>query len=196
MTGRWRRTRNGVIAAAAVMALMCAQLAPAAAAKKPSSFAGTCTFQGTVTFSPPATNTPQPLDTWYDATGSCSGELNGRAVTAAPVTWRSGVHGVDGSCRRANTTRPGRGTITFSDGTTIPFTFEFTYVATEGTWRITGHRSGSATAHASFLTDRTSPTVAEQCAGEGVTEIPMDLQLATTSPLVSGGRGHGAGSDR
>jgi hypothetical protein len=82
-------------------------------------------------------------------------------------------------------TKPGRATITFADGTTIDFTFEFHYVLTEGAWSIRGERSGSAVAHGSFLTDRTPPDVTEKCAGDGVREIPMDVQLATDSPLVS-----------
>jgi hypothetical protein len=175
-----------LIAVGLMTTLVGLQLAPASAKVKLNSFAGNCTFQGTVGFSPPATNTQQTLSTWYDATGSCSGQLNGKQISDAPVTMSGRVDNVDGSCIHAQTTEPGRGAITFADGTSIKFTFEFTYVLTEGTWTIEGERSGSAIAKATFLTDRTSPDVSDQCAGEGVREIPMDTQLATQSPLVSG----------
>jgi hypothetical protein len=184
-----KRGRRGTRLAAGVVgvttALMGLSLAPASGKEQLDSFAGVCSFQGMVRFSPPATNAQRTLSTWYDATGACNGELNGKQVANAPVTMRGGVHAVDGSCMHANTTRPGRAEITFADGTTIAFTFEFTYVLTEGTWNVRGERSGSAVAHGSFLTDRTPPDVSEQCAGDGVRVIPMDLQLATDSPLVS-----------
>jgi hypothetical protein len=182
--------RRGVRLAAGAVGLTTALvglgLAPASGKEQLDSFAGVCSFQGTVRFSPAATNAQRSLSTWYDATGTCNGELNGKQVSNTPVKLRSGVHAVDGSCMHANTTRPGRGAITFPDGTTIAYTFDFTYVLTEGTWSVRGQRSGSAVAHASFLTDRTPPDVPEQCAGDGVREIPMDVQLATDSPLVSG----------
>ena len=184
-----RNSRRGVwLAAVAVVlasSLASLQVALASATEEHNSFAGNCSFQGTVKFSPAATNTQRRLSTWYDATGSCSGELNEKQISGAPVTLGGGVRDVDGSCMHANTTRPGRAAITFADGTTVDFTFEFTYVLTEGTWSIRGERSGSAVAHGSFLTDRTPLDVTEQCAGDGVRQIPMDVQLATNSPLVS-----------
>jgi hypothetical protein len=181
---RWGiRLAVGVVGVTTV--LMGLSLAPATGKERLDSFDGICSFKGTVGFSPPATNTQQSLSTWYDATGTCSGDLNGKQVSSAPVKLRSAVHGVDGSCLHADTTRPGRGAITFADGTTIAYTFDFHYVLTEGTWEIRGERSGSAVGHGSFLTDRTPPDVSEQCAGDGVRQIPMDVQLATNSPLVS-----------
>jgi hypothetical protein len=169
-------------------------LAPAGAEEKLDSFAGSCTFRGTVTFSPPATNTQQSLDVGYDASGTCSGTLNGRQVSDVPVGMRSAVREVDGSCRYANTTKPGRGALRFPDGTTIPYTFGFNYVLTDGILTYHGEQSGTARAHGSFLTPRTSPNVSSECAGAGVSEIQMDVQLITESPLV--GKAHGGQDDR
>ena len=177
---------------AAVALLVIGGLAPASAKEKVDSFAGSCSFQGTVTFSPPATDFQQRLHVVYDGPGTCSGTLDGREVSNAPVT----VHNVadaDGSCNRAQTIAPGRGGFRFADGTVIRYSFEFDFVGTEGTFDFQGERSGSAHGHGSFLTQRTPPDVALQCAGDGVSEAPLDISLTTDSPLVSRS---GAGASR
>lgn len=185
------RTRRGLsVAVGMAVALTGMTLAPAGAEEKLDSFAGSCVFEGTVRFWPPATNDQQRLYTTYDASGTCSGTLNGRQVAGMPADMNNAVRDVDGSCRYANTTTPGRGSLRFADGTRIAYTFGFNYVATEGITTFEGERSGSARSHASFLTQRTSPEVSSQCAGSGVREIPMDLQLVTESPLVGKARGN------
>jgi hypothetical protein len=85
----------------------------------------------------------------------------------------------------ANTTSPGQGAFTFADGTTIPYSFEFQFVLTEGNFTFQGQRSGSASGQASFVTQRTSPTGALQCGGAGIKTAPMDMSLSTQSPLTS-----------
>jgi hypothetical protein len=179
----------------AVALLVIGGLAPASAKEKVDSFAGSCSLQGTVTFSPPATNFEQRLHVVYDGPGTCSGTLDGREVSDAPVT----VHNVataDGSCNRAKTVGPGHGGITFADGTVISYSFEFDFVGTEGTFSFQGQRSGSAHGHGSFLTQRTPPDVALQCAGDGAPEAPLDISLTTDSPLVSGRGGSAQKHDR
>jgi hypothetical protein len=174
------------LAAGFTAALMCVGggLAAAGANKKLDSFGGSCSLQGTDTFDPPATNTLQPLTVVYDAGGTCSGTLNGREVSNAPVT----VHSVarsNGSCPYAQTIEPGTGAISFAGGATIRYTVEFTSVLTEIYLTIHGQRSGSAMARATFLTPRTPSDTALKCAGEGAAEVPMDMTLITQSPLVS-----------
>jgi hypothetical protein len=184
--GKARVRRMAWVAAGVTVALIGVQLTPAGATERFDSFAGTCSFEATVSFSPPATNTQQRLRVTSYATGTCSGTLNGKVVSNAPVELQNEVHKVDGSCRYANTTQPGRGTITFADGTTIAYTWEFNWVATDGVLRFYGERSGSARGHGSFLTTRRPLSeIGSQCAGEGVSEIPMDMSLVTESPLVS-----------
>ncbi|MFN2616091.1 MAG: hypothetical protein ABR581_03080 [Thermoleophilaceae bacterium] len=179
------RTARSIWLAAGVTAVVASTgLAPADAKERLDSFAGSCSVQGTTHFSPPATNTLQRLTTVYDASGTCSGTLDGRQVSDAPVQMHN-VGDADGSCPYAHTIAPGQGSITFADGTTIRYSFEFTSVATEVYLTMKGERSGSATAHASFLTQRTPPDVTVKCGGEGVSEVPMDLSLITDSPLVS-----------
>jgi hypothetical protein len=168
--------------------LMGVTLGSAGAGEKRHSFDGSCSWQGTVYFSPPATNTVQPLTVSYEGTGTCDGTLDGRRVSNAPVTLRHLARNVEGSCPRARTTTPAAGSITFADGTTIRVSIEFTSLLTETSFTFTGERSGSATGHGTFLTPRTSPDVAVRCAGDGVSETPLDITMTTDSPLVSGHR--------
>jgi hypothetical protein len=148
------------------------------------SFAGSCSLQGTVTFTPPLTNTQTALVYTYDASGTCSGTLDGRSVSSAPVKLHhSGP--ADGSCLRARTTAPGQGALTFADGTAIHYTADFNFVVTEGEFTLYGERSGSASGHGSFLTQRTPPDAALQCAGAGNAQLPMDMSLSTDRPLIS-----------
>jgi hypothetical protein len=184
--GKARGRRVIWFAAGVTVALIGAGLTPAGATERLNSFAGTCSFEAMVRFSPPATNNQQSLRVTTDGTGTCSGTLNGQVVSNAPVELHNEVRKVDGSCRYANTTQPGRGTISFADGTTIAHRFEFNWVLTDGVLRFYGERSGSARGHGSFLTQRTPLSeIGSQCAGEGVSEIPMDMSLVTESPLVS-----------
>jgi hypothetical protein len=180
------RVAVALLAAAAAAALLGTEPAPAGAAdKKLNSFSGSCSVQGTVYFTPPATNTQQMLNVSYDAGGTCSGTLNGRNVSNTPVSLRHAARAVDGSCMHASTTEPGYGAIKFGGGTTIRYSFEFDFVLTDGTFAIQGQRSGSAQGTGTFLTERTPPDLALQCAGAGASEAPMDMSLTTDSPLVS-----------
>jgi hypothetical protein len=174
------------LGAAVVALLVTAGLAPASAKQRVHSFAGSCSVQGTVAFSPPATNSQQLLHVVYDANGTCDGTLGGRQVSGAPIDMHNEATS-DGSCLRADTVEPGHGAMEFADGTVIAYSLEFHYVGTDGVQTFQGERSGSAIGHGSFLTQRTPPDTTQKCAGEGVSEVPMDLSLTTQSPLVSDG---------
>ena len=159
-------------------------VASAGASPKLNSFAGSCSVQGTVDFSPPVTNTTQALAVSYDAAGSCSGTLNGSRVSNAPVTLHHSGDS-EGSCLGAQTTGPGQGAIRFANGTVIPYSFTFQAIGTEILFYLSGQRSGSADGHGTFATTRTPSDTALKCAGAGVSELPMDMTIDTTSPLVS-----------
>ena len=189
-TGR----RKVWVAATVVVATIALGPAPAGAKPRVDSFDGSCSLQGTVNFSPPATNTQQSLDVAYDATGNCSGTLDGTSVSNAPVTAYNAARNVDGSCLRADTTEPGRGYLEFADGTTIGFTSEFHFVGADGVFELQGQRSGTAHGIGNFLTQRTPPDIAMQCAGSGVPEAPLDVYVATESPLTSGPAGRASKS--
>jgi hypothetical protein len=184
---RIRRGRDIWITAAVAAALVGGALAPGSAAaptKKLHSFAGSCSLQGTSTQDPPLTNTQQRVRFSADFSGTCTGTLDDRNVSNAAVTAHNAGR-ADASCLQARTIEPGEGASRFADGTTIRYTFEFTFVFTEGDVTFHGRRSGLAHGHLSFLTDRTPPDTASKCAGEGVAEAPLDATLTTDSPLVS-----------
>ena len=158
---------------------------PARPGEQLDSFAGTCSLKGDVTFSPPAKNEAQALTYDYAAKGTCSGTLDGRKVSDAPVALRQGGHS-QGGCQQAATTTPGDGVLSFSSGEAIGFTLDFTTHGTEVSGEGYGLRSGIARGSATFATQRTGPDVATGCAGDGAKTVPMDLTLTTDTPLVDG----------
>ena len=153
-------------------------------ARNTDSFDGSCSFQGKVKFNPPATNTQQDLRSSYDATGTCTGTLDGRSVSSAPVRMRQSGPAY-ASCTQAMTTAPWIGLLSFADGTRIGYTMDFESHGTELDGTDYGNRSGHADVSANFATQQTSPDVVAQCGGTGVKETPMDLSLTTRRPLVS-----------
>jgi hypothetical protein len=149
------------------------------------SFSGSCAVQGDVTFNPPATNTQRPTAYSYDATGTCSGTVNGHDVSNAPVHLHQAGH-ADASCVQALAFPPGIGAFTFKDGSRIAYTLDFTSELTELDGTAYGARSGVANGHGSFLTQRSSPTITLDCGGAGLKKAPMDMSFATQgAPLVS-----------
>src|SRR3954470_3036254 len=148
------------------------------------SFDGSCAFQGTSKFDPPATNTQQPLTYTYDGPGTCTGTLDGRPLDGAPVTMHDSGP-ADGSCPRAVTTAPGVGSLTFPGGATIPVSLDFNFAGTDGDMTFYGERSGTASAHGTFATQRTPPDVVASCGGSGAASAPLDITLQTQTPLVS-----------
>jgi hypothetical protein len=92
----------------------------------------------------------------------------------------------DGSCPRAVTTEPGLGAITFTkQAATIPVSLDFNFAGTDGDLTFYGERSGTATAHGTFATQRTTPDVVMNCGGAGAASAPLDITLTTQTPLVS-----------
>ncbi len=187
------RPRAGILVIAGLgAALALAGIGSAGATEKLNSFAGSCSVQGEVTFNPPVTNTEQPLAVDYQASGTCSGTLDGQNVSDAAVKLHHSGHS-QGSCLGARTTAPGHGTITFPDGTVIPYTFEFQATGTEVDFTLSGQRAGTGKGHGTFLNSRTPPDAALNCSGRGDATLPMDMSLTTDGPFVSGaggGKGH------
>jgi hypothetical protein len=147
-------------------------------------FAGSCSLHGVATFAPPAKLSEQALRYSYGARGSCSGTLDGRKVAGAPVTLRQ-AGPATGSCLRAQTPFPGRGTLRFAGGPAVRYTLDFSSVATEVDYELYGERSGFATGHGSFATQQTAPGDPPRCAGGGLERAPLDMTFTTDTPLAS-----------
>ena len=189
------RVMRWVLVAAVAAAIAAWGLVPAGASERVNSFSGSCSIQGTNSFSPPANNTTQALTIDYHGTGTCSGTLNGRNVSNAAVTVHNWGHS-SGGCQSATTTSPADGVMTFSNGTTLRYTFTFHFVVTEGVMNFNGQRSGTALGRGTFLTPQTPPDTTQKCAGSGVSSLPLDITMVTNNPLVSsagGGSGKGQG---
>jgi hypothetical protein len=149
------------------------------------SFAGSCSVQGDVTFDPPATDTQKPEHYAYDSKGTCTGTLDGKALSNAPVTLQQAGH-ADASCLQALAFPPGEGELVFGNGVRLPFTLDFTSKGTELDGTAYGTRSGLAPGHGTFATQRTdAAAVTTACAGDGVKTAPMDMTFSTSSPLLS-----------
>lgn len=197
------RPKLGVVAIGAA-ALVAGALLPGAASARPhhigfsgktmhraqslgrsrhtTSFQGSCSVQGTVAFTPPVSNTNARLRYHYTATGTCSGQIDGRDRTTVPVTLHH--EGVSyGSCLQAHTTAPGHGVLSFGHGTDIRYTLDFRTVGTEVDFNFYGRRSGMATGRGTFITQRSSPQIVTECAGPGLHKAPMDLTLSTQTSL-------------
>jgi hypothetical protein len=140
-----------------------------------------------VTFTPGAKFFPQQqMEVDFVGDGNCSGTLNGSEIEDVPVK----VHQFsrsEGSCLEARTIEPGPGEITFPGGELLTYTIEFTYDLanqTELTYR--GAHSGTGHGNGTFRTDRTPPDTLPRCATpDGAEKIPMDIEMATDSPLRS-----------
>ncbi len=175
-----------VIAISVLVAVGTASSAAATPEKshKQTTFEGLCSLEGTVTFDPGATFVPQQILT-VDShlQGTCNGILDGESVSDAPVSMHNAVQS-SGSCLHAETLSPGPGTLTFADGRTIYYTFEFNWVGTDGVMRYYGQQSGLAVAHGTFRNPGVSGE-GSKCASTGVTETGIVVTLATESPLVS-----------
>jgi hypothetical protein len=151
---------------------------------KVDSFSGSCALRGTAHFKPPATNQQQRLDVRYAGPATCTGSLNGRAISDAHARVAAAAV-ADGSCVRAKTLQPGSFRLEFADGTTVRGSYEFDFVGTDGSVTVNGRRSGRASGHGSFANDRTSPDAPVQCATDGLRSAPLDISLTTDRPLVS-----------
>jgi hypothetical protein len=178
------RTRSRIAALAAVAVAAAAGPATATASPRLDSFSGSCKLRGTAAFTPPATNRQQTLDVRYTGPGTCTGTLNGRSVSNAPVRVAAAAR-ADGSCVRAKTLAPGSFLMEFADGTEIRGSYEFDFVGTDGSVTVRGRRSGAASGHGTFVNDRTPPDIAVQCASGGARSAPLDVSLTTGPPLVS-----------
>lgn len=174
---------RGIFACAMVSVALAAS---AGAASADVTFGGTCDVAGTAKFEKPLKGGEmQPNHYDFTGTGTCSGLLNGAQVDAAPVEVAVGGDG-NLSCSGSESTAPGPGKFVFTEkDVTVPFTLEFTAIASEVDLVLKGQKSGEGTGHASFLTPDLPPDTLIKCETDGVNELPFEASAETTSPFVS-----------
>jgi hypothetical protein len=184
--------RTVITTAACVLA---AGIAAPAAQAGTATFKGTCAITGVSTFDPPLTGTHQlikydfksgaPAEGVADGT-KCSGTLNGQAVSDVPVVASVAGQG-DLSCSSGESTSPGSGAIVFPDGSTFPFAFTFTAIATEVDFKASYGNGAETTGHASFL-HYAPPTSVFDCspAGSGIKALGFDATTDESSTPIEG----------
>ena len=159
----------------------------AAARERANTFSGDCDVSGTAVFDPPLTNTAQAGTQRVQATGTCSGtftDSNGRThqLNDAPVSWQTTEYTPDASCSAG--TDSGTGKISFQYGT-IRFTISETTGPGVAAFTLKGTHGGSAAGQANISPSADPVAIAQACAGAGLTEAPVDIQVSTT-PSISG----------
>ena len=186
--------RKHILALAIALAAVAAAAPGAGAAT--ATFSGACAITGVSTFDPPLTGSHQiikydfksgpPADGAADGT-KCSGTLNGKSITDMPVQASVAGEG-DLSCANGASTTPGKGELVFPDGSTFPFDFTFTAVATEVDFE--ADFGGTKTpGHASFL-HYAPPTSVFDCspAGSGISALGFDATTEDAGVTVKGSK--------
>ena len=106
-----------------------------------------------------------------NAVGACDGVLDRRDISNAPIHLHQSGR-ADASCLQALAFPPGTGVFTFVNGPHIAYTLDFTSEATELDGTAYGARSGRANGHATFLTQRSSPTITLDCGAQEASVLP------------------------
>ena len=163
--------RRFLIACAAMAALA---LVPVASASAANTVSGGCVLNGTATFGSPLGPVPGSNSFNFNGSGSCSGTLNGAAVTNAAASATATGAGTLG-CTASDAT--GSGTLTIN-GTPIGISFTLVGTASEVELLINGGAGGNAIGHASFAS---GGTAGASCATGGASSLPFTVAAAAAN---------------
>jgi hypothetical protein len=175
--------RVGVIA---VLATAAALLAPSPAGAA-NTLDGSCTVSGKLEFDPPLGNEPLATSFRDQASGTCTGTLNGVPQVDAPVVIRGKGSGTLG-CVAGRATNLGkliftRGTKNDADDVKIDFVAETTGGLLEFVGTFRGAVSGTGIAHVNFLPYADESGLAA-CESGTLASARYDLFARTVSPFV------------
>jgi hypothetical protein len=177
--GAGMRARLLVVSAAMVGALALAPGASAATA----TLSGNCQFSGPITPQPPITLVPKTGSHFsYHATGSCSGTLDGAAVTSAPVTVAfDNVSTLFDTCELGPDFNL-HGTLK-AGSDTFGIVINLPRIALVGPFLLTTNGGGLAIGGATFSPPDALAAL-QQCAGSGVSTATLAANFSTLSALV------------
>jgi hypothetical protein len=146
---------------------------------------GDCSLAGTATFTQPLTGLIAGNGFVFDGKGTCTGTLDGKAITDREGLAKVVNDGAYLSCA-ASGSMGGDGTLTFVNGKldstvqptdppdppdqVLKFTLDQLGVATEVPFRIQGKNAGLALGEASFR-DSAGAATAQDCVGNGVKSL-------------------------
>ena len=170
-----------------VTAAMLASASPAAAdASRSMTFSGSCSFHALVRFQPPLTNTPQQGRGSATGPGTCDGTLTDRRghttqLSGEPAQWVAADSGLV-SCNEESAT--GGGYIAI-DGQKLRFRLTETRASGAAELHLDGAAGGSADGSATLSPEEDPVQIAQECAGSGLTQALVDLDIETT-PTISG----------
>jgi hypothetical protein len=163
--------RKCLIACAAVSAFV---LIPVASASAANTVSGECVLNGTATFGSPLGPVPGSNSFNFSGSGSCSGTLNGAAITNAAASASATGSGTLG-CTASDAT--GSGTLTVN-GAAVGISFTLVGTASEVELLINGASSGSAIGHATFASGGTAGTA---CATGGASSLPFTVTAVSAN---------------
>jgi hypothetical protein len=160
---------------------------PAASASAANTFEGSCALSGRLTFDPPLGNELRETAFADQASGTCTGTLNGVPQDAAPVAIRARGSGLlsclAGDATTSDTLTFTRGTRRAGDDLRIRFSTATSGAALEFVARVSGNVSGSAVAHVNFA-PYTDQAATEACFVGTLGSAQYDLTARTLTPLV------------
>ena len=146
-------------------------------------FAGDCSIKGSASFTKPLTAVLGANGFVFTGTGTCTGTLDGTAVSGAAIAAQVSNSGAYLSCAVSGS-MGGPGTLTFTaSGKVLKFNLDQLGVLTEVPFRITGATSGLALGEASFR-DSAGPATAQTCAGAGLKSLGFTAETHGVQPLV------------
>lgn len=144
----------------------------------PSSFSGSCQIQGDILYpGAPLKTAPQRLAIIIRAQGSCTGSLNGKTLTNAPILLRTERRDVTFSCSPGGMLANIPGRIVFREGgQKIAFRLSLVSAALASSLRLDGARSGGASGTVEAMPP---PDAAVRCMNQGLRDVQFSAQFST-----------------
>jgi hypothetical protein len=177
--------RFSLLAAAVVLATSAVGTATAAA--QPQTLTGSCSVSGPIEPNPPITIFPKPGAHFsYQGAGTCSGALDGAAVSAAATTltftnvataFDTCELGPDFGLAGTMSLRAGDVTANFA------ITINLARLALVGPFALTTAGGGEALGTAQF-TPPNEATAIQDCLGSGISTATLSASFSTLSPLI------------
>lgn len=173
--------RRATLIIGLALAAAAAAASPAAAAN---SLEGTCSLSGQLDFDQPLGNQPRETSFRDQASGTCTGTLNGVPAQNVPVVLRAKGSGTV-SCLAAHTTSTGMLTLTPSTGGSVKIRFwtDVTGALTQLAARFGGAIAGQGIAHVSLL-PYADQSVMAACQAGTLRSARYDLVTRTITPMV------------
>jgi hypothetical protein len=181
-----RITLAALVAAAAAAAFA----VPAAAAptdiltKPASTIIGTCTFNGVAHFGAPVGLTPTDMDWRFDASGTCTGDVNGQVVQDTPASFVITAHGPVGCT--VGYTLNGRFGVTFGNAVKgdRSLTGDIDLVQTvANTLELRGDAAGYALGRTTFIAQNGPPLLTGCVDGTTITTLNAEHTFVTAGPM-------------